>query len=73
VTGVWTIFPARRVLASDGRFLGLIAAAIDIGYLQGFHQAILTYKDQGVTLLRNDGVVLARYPDGVDRRGKNSS
>ncbi len=61
VTGVWTIFPARRVLASDGRFLGLIAAAIDIGYLQGFYQA--TYKDQGVTLLRSDGVVLARYPD----------
>ena len=63
VTGSWAIFPARRVVSPNGRFLGLIVAVIDITYLQSFYQAVLTYQDQGVTILRGDGMVLARQPD----------
>jgi diguanylate cyclase (GGDEF)-like protein/PAS domain S-box-containing protein len=61
--GSWTMFLARRLNAADGRFLGIIVAAIDIEYLQGFYQSILTNSSQTITLLRRDGVVIARYPD----------
>ena len=61
--GSWTMFLARRLNAEDGRFLGVIVAAIDIEYLKGFYRSILTNSSQTITLLRRDGVVIARYPD----------
>jgi diguanylate cyclase (GGDEF)-like protein/PAS domain S-box-containing protein len=61
--GSWRIFLSRRVIAPDGQFLGVIAAAVDIQYLQTFYQSILAGSSQTVTLLRRDGVVLTRYPD----------
>jgi diguanylate cyclase (GGDEF)-like protein len=62
-TGNWTLFLARRIAAPDGQFLGVVAAAIDIDYLQNFYRASRADSSQAVTLLRRDGVVVARYPD----------
>jgi diguanylate cyclase (GGDEF)-like protein/PAS domain S-box-containing protein len=62
-TGNWTLFLARRIVASDGQFLGVVAAAIDIDSLQNFYRASRATSAQGVTLLRRDGLVVVRYPD----------
>jgi diguanylate cyclase (GGDEF)-like protein len=62
-TDKWTLFLARRIAAPDGQFLGVVAAAIDIDYLQKFYRASRADSSQAVTLLRRDGVVVARYPD----------
>src|ERR1700733_5607890 len=62
-TGKWTLFLARPFVALDGQFLGVVAVAIDIDYLQNFYRASRADSSQGVTLLRRDGVVVARYPD----------
>jgi diguanylate cyclase (GGDEF)-like protein len=63
VTGRWTFFLSRRLIATDGQFLGVVVAAIDIEDLITFYRAVQTHDGQGVTLLRRDGVVIARYPD----------
>ena len=63
VSGKWTIFIARRLGASDGRFLGVAAAAITIDDLQNFYHSVFPGGGEAITLLRADGVVLARYPN----------
>ncbi len=57
------------MLASDGKFLGVVAAATDIAYLQDFYRAIVAGSGQTVTLLRRDGIVMAQYPDTGDAIG----
>ncbi len=63
-TGDWTVYLARRISGPDGAFLGWVAGALDVGYLTDFYRSISGSKQLRVVLLRNDGLVLARYPDG---------
>ena len=60
--GRMTIFMSRRINGPDGGFLGVGEVAIDIDYLLGFYKAITHDGAFRVTLLRDDGVVLASYP-----------
>jgi len=62
-SGKWTVFLARRISAPDGRFLGVGAIAIDTGYLQAFYKVLLAASGNAITLLRQDGQVLVRYPE----------
>jgi PAS domain S-box-containing protein len=61
-SGTRTIFLARRISAADGTFLGAAVSAVDVSYLLGFYETISHQRHFEVTLLRNDGMVLARYP-----------
>jgi len=63
VTGNWTVYVGRRISGAGGTLLGTVAAALDVRYLTDFYRTISTNKALRVTLLRNDGNVLARYPD----------
>ncbi len=63
VTGKWTLFMSRRLRAADGQFLGVVVAAVIIDDLVGFYRLGLGTRKAAVTLLRTDGLVLARYPD----------
>ena len=64
-TGAWTVFLARRVTAPDGGFLGIVVVAIDVQYLLDYYKTISRHEQFGVTLVRRDGIVLARYPDAT--------
>lgn len=71
VAGTKVMFLARRINAPDGRFLGVAGAVVDIPYLNEFYHAVTSVPGQAVTLLRRDGLILARYPDPgrtIDRR-----
>jgi PAS domain S-box-containing protein len=63
-TGSWTVYLARRIGGLDGNFLGWVAGALDVAYLTDFYRSISGSKHLRVVLLRSDGLVLARYPDG---------
>ena len=63
VTGNLDLYLARRVSGSDGRFLGLILAVVEIGYLTDFYQAAGAQVDETIALLRKDGSMLIRYPN----------
>ncbi len=62
VSGVWSIFFARKVKAPDGEFRGLVVGSIELSYFEEFFSSIALGDDSSITLYRNDGVVLARYP-----------
>ena len=70
VTGAWMVFAARRVRGPHGEFLGLIVGAVDVEYLTDFYRAVALQDGESITLLRNDGLVLARYPNNPLVMGK---
>ena len=59
--GAPTVFLVRRASGPDGEFLGVLLAALDLGYFQRFYE-LLGAGDTSVTLLRADGALLTRYP-----------
>jgi PAS domain S-box-containing protein len=70
LSGLPTVYIARRLDGRDHRFLGVVAGAIDLQYLADFYRAIELPPGETVTLLRHDGLVLARYPDPTYQVGK---
>ncbi len=60
--GIMSMVVARRINGPDQRFLGVAAVNIDIAYLLGFYRRINHDRNVRVTLLRRDGLILARYP-----------
>ena len=66
-TGTWTIYAARKVVAANGKFLGLILASIQLSYFENFYHGVARDEAMALTLFRQDGILLARYPS-VDYR-----
>jgi diguanylate cyclase (GGDEF)-like protein/PAS domain S-box-containing protein len=62
LTGRWSMLLTRRISAQDGSFVGVLIAAIDENYWSDVYQAYKLGGSGGVTLMRADGVVLARWP-----------
>lgn len=65
-TGDWTFFLARRIQALDGTFLGVAVVSVHVDDLTGLYQSITQIQGGAVTLLRSDGLVIARYPQAAD-------
>ena len=70
VTGTPTVYLARRIDGPDHKLLGLAVGAIDLQYVTDFFRAIELPAGETVTLLRRDGLVLARYPDPTHDVGR---
>ncbi|WP_249144636.1 diguanylate cyclase [Bradyrhizobium lablabi] len=64
LTGRATIILSRRISNQDGSFGGVLVAAIDATYFDNFYKAFKFGRHAGISLLRNDGTVLAHWPDG---------
>jgi signal transduction histidine kinase/CheY-like chemotaxis protein/HPt (histidine-containing phosphotransfer) domain-containing protein len=60
--GTWTLFLIRKFRGADGRAAGLMAAAIELRYFQDFYRAVSVGDDGTISLLRDDGMQLTRYP-----------
>jgi hypothetical protein len=69
VNGSWTIYLARRLNDSTGRFLGLVSAAVRLKHFEDLYTTINLGTGSAVTLVRRDGVLLARFPRMEDRIG----
>jgi diguanylate cyclase (GGDEF)-like protein/PAS domain S-box-containing protein len=57
-----TIFLSKRINDQDGHFNGVVVASIDTDYFSKFYQSFELGEQSGITLLRLDGIVLARWP-----------
>ncbi|MGY2050354.1 response regulator [Methylobacterium sp. JK268] len=68
-SGTWTFYLARRLTAPDGRFMGLVLAAIDLGYFDRFYRSLNLGGQSAISLWRRDGMLLTREPPvpGVGR------
>ena len=71
-TGTWTVYLARRVTSADGRFIGLVLGAIDLGYFDTFYRSLQLGGRSAISLWRRDGTLLAREPPvpGIGRQFK---
>jgi diguanylate cyclase (GGDEF)-like protein len=61
-TATPTIYLSHRVSGHAGEFLGIVQAAVRIKYFDDLYKTVTLTEGLGVTLLRNDGVVITRYP-----------
>jgi PAS domain S-box-containing protein len=62
VTGAWVLTVTRRIDGPHGEFLGIVLGVVELRYFADFYQAISTSEGEAVTLFRQDGTILARYP-----------
>lgn len=60
--GAWTIYIARRLAAPDGRFLGLVLGAVELGYFERLYAMNSPGDDAVVSMFRNDGTLVVRHP-----------
>jgi signal transduction histidine kinase len=60
--GAATIYLARRLNGLDGRFLGIVAAAIRLDYFENFYRDVSIGPGSAIALWRTDGALVTRYP-----------
>ena len=60
--GTWTVYLARRVRTADGQFGGLLLGAIELRYFEDLYKTVSPGDESAISLVREDGVLLARYP-----------
>jgi len=60
--GAWTLYLARRLARADGRFAGVVQAAVRLKHFEQFYAAIALGEGGSISLLRDDGLVLAHHP-----------
>lgn len=53
---------SKRITKLDGSFGGVVAAAIDKDYFNGFYRTFQLGPDGGISLIRRDGTLLIRWP-----------
>ncbi len=60
--GASTIYLARRLNGLDGRFLGIVAAAIRLDYFENFYRDVSIGPGSAIALWRTDGALVTRFP-----------
>jgi len=60
--GKWTVFLIRKFRGPDRNAAGFLVAAIELHYFEDFYRSVSVGDDGTISLLRGDGVQLARYP-----------
>jgi diguanylate cyclase (GGDEF)-like protein/PAS domain S-box-containing protein len=68
--GAWTVFFARKVVAVNGDFLGLVLGAIELSYFEKLFDSISLGEGSSITLFRSDGAMLTRFPQIESLIGK---
>ena len=71
-SGTWNIYVARRLNGPNGEFMGMLLGAMSLQYLENFFGATSLGLDSTISLVREDGVLLAHFPP-TDEIGKLSS
>ena len=62
VSGRWIITVSRRFNGHDGRFAGVIVAAIDLDYFNEFYRQFDLGNNGSIVFVMSDGTVLDRRP-----------
>ncbi len=63
--GGWVIYLARRLNDPNGDFMGLILGAVSMRYFENFFGATSLGGNSSASLFREDGVLLARFPEST--------
>jgi signal transduction histidine kinase len=60
--GVWFVSMSRRVPSADGRFAGIVVAAVEPRYFERFYSGLALGATDSIALFRRDGILIARHP-----------
>src|ERR1039457_5518502 len=71
-SGTWNIYIARRLNDPNGEFMGLLLGAMSLQYFENFFAATSISEGSSITLVREDGTLLANYPHS-ENIGEQSS
>src|SRR5665647_2028705 len=61
-SGGWRTVIARKVIAPDGEFLGVISRAIAPTKFENFFSSVALGKDAAISMFHRDGTLVARHP-----------
>lgn len=67
INQLWAISLSKRLSTPDGRFAGVVVAAVDPGYFASLHARTESQQGAAVTLIKRTGVVLATTHEERDR------
>jgi len=70
VSQTWAVVIGHRISNPDGRFLGISFAGVLMGYFESLYKTVVNNEDTAISLFRDDGMLLARYPNSGDMIGK---
>jgi PAS domain S-box-containing protein len=73
VLDAFSIVVARPIRDASGQLLGVVAVSLDPKIFEDELRSILPSDAGRATLIRDDGIILARQPDSVTWRGKSVS
>lgn len=60
--GTWTVIIARRIIGSEGQFIGTVVGVLKLEHFQQLYRGIDLTPDSAISLYRRDGVLLTRHP-----------
>jgi PAS domain-containing protein len=69
----WTVVIARKVVAPDGTFLGVVSRGMSPASFETFFQTLALGDGAAISLLHRDGTMMARYPHIEQMIGQNFS
>jgi len=61
-SGKWTVVIAHPIRTSSGKFLGVVISSTVLKYFEDLFRSTSIGNGYAATLLRSDGILLARYP-----------
>jgi diguanylate cyclase (GGDEF)-like protein len=62
IGGRKTVYLARKISNKNGGFRGMALAGLDLAYFETFYEAVSLEPGSTISMFRNDGTLLARYP-----------
>ncbi len=69
INNEWIVVVSRRINGPDGRFLGVVQGALNLGYLIGTYNSVELGHDGLMSLLFEDGTILLRGHDTLSQLG----
>ncbi len=69
--GAYSVVLSRRIDNPDGSFAGVVAGAIRFSYFHNLFGRLLLEKEDSITVLRRDGIVMMRTPFDLNTIGKD--
>ena len=73
IDGTRTIVFARRLESASGNFAGIVFAGVNAKHFEEIYGSIQSVQNRLFTLLKSDGTILVRYPQGQEFAGKKLS
>jgi diguanylate cyclase (GGDEF)-like protein len=69
----WMLGMARKITSDNGELLGIVVGTIQLSHYEDFFDQVSTERFSSISLVRNDGVLLIRYPQLEGTIGKTFS